>query len=563
MSNYIFGFIKKASVLTKKNIERLFCESVYIEDLCDGFFFRVSRDNVSSTSYTRGIKIDKAFRECFFSGGKKSGRMHSFLEGSYIDQTINGDVLSISTDKFGLYNILYTKCENEIFISDSLLVLTELRKLTLNKNTLNKSDFIARSWMNSITYSLISEETGINEIKYLLPGYQLNIDFGQWRLSIDKGCDLITLNNSTKGYYETIQEESAHILGIFKELAEYYNLSMAVSGGLDSRVLLALSHLLTNIYPSRCKAYIGCSKKTNLADYLVVEEIASKYGLPLNIEPYKKNTTVRVSKGIQWAISSLGIYDPLYSSGYYKKDPETVLVGGHSAEVFKGNYGWRSIASVVNDIADEEVAKAFEYQVQKNKEKLNIDQYPNIASEILYLYFRSAIHGSRFKLISLFTMRPLLINSFINISYTNFQNSNVVNPNMLSQDLVLALSPSIACEVYDNPNKNITEKHKIDTLRKLDSNYVKYYKYKLIGSTHSLTNEPISFSLSVAKKRCFDNNDFNLILNNHMPAIEHISEKYGVNHIVVKLKEYITNSDIKTIKEEAAIGKLLLLSLVD
>lgn len=147
-----------------------------------------------------------------------------------------------------------------------------------------------------------------------------------------------------------------------------------------------------------------------------------------------------------------GMYDPLLRS-FSRLVQYSRLVfslGGHGAEVYKGNYGWRSIAMLSSSIKKD----SFAVQAIKGLASIGVDCDVPCGSEYHYLAYRNPLHSSRGSILSL-GMRPLLQKSLVSLSYScaNRHPRPAKNRPNIVTDMLLSMGQEFVATQFDKIDK--------------------------------------------------------------------------------------------------------------
>ncbi|WP_193086003.1 hypothetical protein [Halomonas sp. FME65] len=523
------------------------------------------KGNDESLDFAKGVKVDHDKNTVYFCSGGVEGVPHEFCDGAYLEQTYDGFNFSLSNDKFGLYTFLYFKGDDFFVSSDSLMMICHLKRLAGYGNKPNVAEFKSRGWLNAITYSLLSEETPIEDVFYLLPGHvvEFGVESGKVFFNLSrKSC--FYGESSLDDYTDIVRREAEKFLGLLEGLNSNMILDLAVSGGADSRALIGAAEKINRKLLEDDKIKIRCNAKSK-SDFEIVESLSAKYSIPLN-EPLPTelvSKTSYIDKVSQWALTCIGCYDPLYASGSYVKYTNRILIGGHAAGVFKGAYGWRPIEQVGKKNLESEIYQVFQDQLAKVKNKIVDERHVDFSSELYYLNFRSSFHSSRFLGSSLVSLRPLMIGPFVELAYKGREKSREYNPQCILKDFLLLINADVACEKYDSYKKSISFEYKKNALEKLGGEIDEYTRYNVCGRPENIVSGAVSGALSVANTYGFIGNDFYNVLERSQGHIESVAKLFGIDQTVKSLLLIVFDDNHEQSRRDAALGKLFVLSLVD
>lgn len=571
MANYIFGVVGNRNLLTESSILEVFPEAFFYSH-GDGFFFRVSAGGSSGEGFSKGVKVDKKNKEVVFCNGEKDRRLHGFVDGAYIEQSLDGDVVKISADKFGIFPVFYSRSNGFFVASDSIMLICYIRKMCGMSNRIDEEEFSSRSWMNAVTYSLVSEYTPVKEVFYLLPGHSISVFNSDHEVSykVEKEINLIPdLASGNYVYSDLLEREAKDFLGIIEGLSRNVNLSLSVSGGIDSRALICAAEKINNKQDeskeSR-KVAINC-KKNDTPDYGVVESISKKYSIPLNeknidIENLDLESKVyRIDKVSQWAMANIGCYDPLYATGRYYRSTKNISLGGHGAAAFKGSYGWRPVESIGKSSLPDSVYRKFQRQVEKSLPSIAASEVCNFSSEVHWLYYRNPLHGSRFMISSLVALRPLMMQSLMGVAYSFHHEGKRLNKYKISKDLLLKINSKLAMEPYDKVSKNISQDYAERAKKEIGGDEYSYEVYSVIGRPEDIKSGPLRGAKEVAHSYGFYGDDFYSTLASNLELLKIAAVDNGVIEAFDELLSNVSNGSLKDYTRGAALGKILTLML--
>ena len=483
------------------------------------------------------------------------------LEGAYVLASVADEVFTVRNDLFSYMPVLYFK-ETDLFVcSDSLYVLSKMRKHLALPCTLNKRVMHTRSWIHGLACAPMSNQTQIEEINLLSPGKHIELHPSRaffssnhtiWNKRFLRETKLRTLFKCEYTHYTsalrnaTMQfAERIHAIANLDDVL----VNVAISGGLDSRVILAallsdsidLDHIdfKTNTHPTRA------------GDFAVVERLSQRFGFNVNDPDKARNH--RRKHGLQltkmndraalWVLSSMGLFDMTYFHDSYFPHPYIIDVGGHGAESMKGTFS----AHVFSDlIKRKEVTKKALFSrhglrhIRKAK-KAN-KRHDSIHSELStalascgihldepgsfdwhYLSYKSPIANGRFLDRSAFGLRPFIKRDLFALSVANinpFLNAKSAAPGMV-HDMLILLNPELAGFEFEHSKNNISQEYIDSRLEALGgpldlSNIRPYTAY---GSLKDLTNGPPDTFVEMVE-HCFPAHDSDKA--SILAAMEHV-----------------------------------------
>lgn len=431
------------------------------------------------------------------------------VEGCYLNVTIrqeaDGPVVGISNDLFGQLLILYTEMDGIFACSDSLLALTDLRRTFGYANLPDADLFLAKSSYMAFSDQLIDSRTSIVGIRYALPGSRIEVlqRGKQVKALISHPGAMHLFPTTGTSHAEAIQIAAANMAGMLGGIDAMpgHTLRLDLTGGQDSRTVLAAA-LAAGIDDNN--VVLQCSTKA-ADDHAIAEKIASVVTLPFN--PPRSGGRTRVAQMALWFAASAGVYDPLYSLFVRSTNMDFLTAGGHGAEVYKGNYNWRSIDKLVRNSTDlpDSVRQPLRSGACSGLEAFGIDPQAPDASEWHYLAFRSAIHSGRFTNSSLFGLRPLLQQSIVGHAHDVFlSRRRAAGPNRHSviSDLLIHLNPALAGMPFLDERKNLTSDEIVErscVLGRIGA----VSPYTVIGAPDAASTGPLAYLLKLAETRGF------------------------------------------------------------
>ena len=218
---------------------------------------------------------------------------------------------------------------------------------------------------------MVSQDSLIEAITLLPPGTTAAVSLGG-RLNLTRSTvplsEAFAIDDRTS-YSESLKESARRFVSLIDALAGtgFEALKLSVSGGLDSRACIAAALLSPN---ARQAAVLNCVNKAkqHSADYQVVTELSDRFGFILGTRvpaaPAKPRTrSIKDNLGFRFLESS-GAYDFMVAPSYDSVASDSFTVGGHGAEMIKGNYGWRSIGTIADKILDPALSNAFRQQAE-------------------------------------------------------------------------------------------------------------------------------------------------------------------------------------------------------
>ena len=308
--------------------------------------------DLGANSVFKGYAIDLQGRQLIygapgFAAWAGAGESRSLaaepIEGCYFCVEWNDRVVRVGHDAFGQCALLYFDNDGLVAASDSMFVLTELRKGLGLPCRLNVPACVARSWDNIMASVPMSEATTIEGVRYGGLGTSLEIRLTPSpALNVRRNPAHETFAAHAPSYRDAIREGAQQVAALIRTFAaEGPNVTrVAVSGGSDSRVLLAAA-----LRSPEGRENVIFNSNPAYEEYALVEKLSERFAFPLGRRegPRLRGTSRKVNEDIGlWWLANAGLYDHFYlprqiaTAGANGFD-----LGGHGGELYKGNYGWR------------------------------------------------------------------------------------------------------------------------------------------------------------------------------------------------------------------------------
>lgn len=386
-------------------------------------------------------------------------------EGAFLHVKWKNNSVELTHDCFGLYPILSFK-EKDLFVaSDSLLVLSKIRTIMNIKNKVNGRVHATRSWRNGLAQCIMSTNTIVKGIEFLPPASSIKSSaisrvHGKPSLSVNRKIPkmLRFFSAPNEPYEEILKRGLKEIIGPIKglEAIRGFHTSLFLSGGLDSRVLLACAMHGTKEVSNMAVRTNTHSKSKK--DFEVVQNLANKYDFVFNqpTSAFAKDrgenrTMVSVRNPFSdWALTNLGLFDMMYLYPRYWNHPTEIELGGHGAEIIKGTFADFSLFK-----------SAFRYRTplryfkirREISQSLRVLGVPfNSRNKIQWhhLCYKSAIQNGRTIPRKMVALRP-----FLNKQLCSF---GLHNPdNNLLRDLLIVIDEQMAGLSFDDHSKNMSK----------------------------------------------------------------------------------------------------------
>lgn len=488
-------------------------------------------------------------------------------------------------------------------MSDSVLVLTALRRQLGLPNRANIDASLSRAWVHGLSSQLLGTGTLIDGISYAPPGSRIHVDiFGtQPILRVERGLAEELFLTDVTDYKYTLVESAQRVASVISALAQLPDTSttISLSGGTDSRVCLAgaLSHA------NRDKLFF-VTNSSHPHDYPAVKGLSDRCGFDFRHPPKQKTMVREMVPG--WFLSCAGIYDPLQSVGPIRA-AINFMIGGHGAEVYKGNFGWRPLSAItpakvghvsairkskfmtkvsiwarVRDILSSglgacrfsgfpkvaaDISEAAYKEASQGLGAVGIDPEDRWATEWHYLFYRNAIHAGRSSMRSLLGVSPLLQRELVGLSRSSLNAYPAPKKNAPSivTDMLIALNPELALMPFDNLLKNMDSAY-IEERSGFLGRVTDIKPYIVVGHPCAVNSGVPKFFLKLAADRgfqgAFTQDTIRKLVRQGYEAIpDEVRHAYQLPKFLVdnELPEKITGSSWQCI----AAGKIMAFLLTD
>jgi hypothetical protein len=352
-NSWLFGFYSKAIIPIEKLIE---IESILPQtsrksinpNFCIYFssgkniFYNLSSgwiiDGVGLSDVGSKYKLlsQKDWENYFIKPGSFS------ISGQFLKILWNESVLSLTNDKLGLKTIYYFEVNEQIYFSTNLKILLKF----LSNPEIDPSVFGSK-WL---LFNPLNYNSFIKGIKKLPPNSELSIDKGNFKV---KSKEYVFEQNK----YTTDQFFSELYKLINIEILENYKISFGLSGGLDSRLLLAL------FYNSKREVALHSFGFGYEADVKIASELANQLNLKHKILLSDLNDKSLV-ESIPDYISNNELVEP--ASTYlrlYKLNDEyfgnKIMLDGANGEIYRRQFLNRLYYAGISTISNKNVDKIF------------------------------------------------------------------------------------------------------------------------------------------------------------------------------------------------------------
>jgi hypothetical protein len=484
----------------------------------ENFFFKGWFQDHDSES----IAIGPSGYSEWIGSSQSSGTLD--LEGAYVRARWSSEKLSIENDLFSYFPVLFFSTSDLVVASDSLFVLSKIRRALNLPCQLNHDVIYSRSWTHGLACAMMSNNTQIRGIQLLSPGKHIEVKFNR-KLTLDiihKPVKEVFLEESTS-YVDALNEAIRRLYTSTMSFlhVDGIHINFGLSGGLDSRLILAI--LLKN---SEILNKVSITTNTHISrqgDFNIVSNLAKKYGFHFNNKkqelvehrknPVVKSNSVNNSFGL-WVLSNMGLFDMMYLHNSYWKYPNVIEIGGHGAETVKGTF---SSMKFENYLHRKKMNRKFKFNraywrdsklVKKSQKRYDairgemarglsfseIDIDEQGAIQWHHLCYKSPIQNSRYLDRSTISLRPFVQKSLFSLSQSEFNpflNVKKGEPTLL-HDMLILLDPELASEPFENSKNDLTDIYIQERLDAIDVeiSFDDITPYTIYGTVTDIVNGP-------------------------------------------------------------------------
>ena len=445
-------------------------------------------------------------------------------EGTYVHAHWTDEKLVIENDLFSYFPVVYFSTSELVVASDSVYVLSQLRKALGLPCKLNRKVMHSRAWTHGLACAVMSNHTLIQGIQLLSPGKHVETTFNRKfstemihqpikKMFEGKHSDYAeALIQATKQLYASTMS-FFHVEGI--------HINFGLSGGLDSRLLLAIL-----LKKRELLAKVSITTNTHSSrsgDFEVVSALAEKYGFAFNskkeeLREHRKNPSVESisepnSFGF-WMLSNLGLFDMMYLHNSYWKHPNILELGGHGAETVKGTFASMKFENYLHRKTLSRKARFSRSYFRDRKQiKKSQKRYDSIYDEMKqgltssgidldepasiqwhHLCYKSPIQNGRYLDRSMIALRPYIQRSLFELSISDlnpFRSVKKGEPTML-HDMLILLDPELALEPFENSKNNLNQTYIESRLESINSSisFGDIQPYTIFGAVTDIVNGP-------------------------------------------------------------------------
>ena len=483
-----------------------------------GSFFKGWFQDHDSESIVVGPRGYDTWRESFANPAVLN------FEGTYIRAEWDQEKLFIGNDLFSYFPLMFFSTPDVIVASDSLYVLSQVRRMLKLPCKLNHDVIHTRSWTHGLACAIMSNQTQIEGIEYISPGKHIECKLGQ-KLSTEIIHHPIKeiFKEEHTNYAEAVVEATRQLYASTMSFSHIddIHINFGLSGGLDSRLLLAI--LLKN---RESLAKVSITTNTHASrkgDFQVVSNLSDKYDFNFNhkkqeLVEHRKNPEVEsISESNSfgyWILSNMGLFDMMYLHNSYWKHPNVIDMGGHGAETVKGTFAAMKFENYLHRkemsrkarfsrsyFRDRKVVK----KSQKTYDSIKKEMQRGLASSGItldepasiqwhHLCYKSPIQNGRFLDRSIIALRPYIQKSLFALSRSElnpFLNVKKGEPTLL-HDMLILLDSKLAAEPFENSKNDLTDSYIEERLKAIDTeiSFEDINPYRIFGSVNDILNGP-------------------------------------------------------------------------
>jgi hypothetical protein len=436
------------------------------------------------------------------------------LEGQFLLADWNEDQLRFRRDVFGTSQLLYSSGPGYAIVSDSLLALVDFRRHVGDPCTLNDEVLLARSVFSGLGAQQISPETYVNQISFLPARLSLDVSFEREIVPDPVGSALQDMElPDDVDYAAVVRDGAVNLSRLIATLTGLPNwtLGLSLSGGYDSRVCLAggIAAGVVKEMHFTCNSDLA----VHAEDYRVAEALAERWGFSIRNrlveEAYSSRREIDCTPFMLWSLSSMGVYDYFSMRQAARMPGKYIGLTGLGGELLGSNYSWQSWPDLAATLhAEPDIADALTEQGRKGVKAVGGDPESRLASELHFMNYRHALHGSRHVPLHMVGFAPLQQRLLTALAYS--PRSDFIMPayKALSpvNDLNILLAPELSTMPYDKPKKNLSKAYVEMRLERLGGpiDTAVLTPYTVHGLPDDVPAGPPEFLLNLARLRGLD-----------------------------------------------------------
>ena len=500
---------KAVLVIERRNSENE--SSILLHDSGHGLFFRGQALDHETSSMILGAKGFFDFQNKFPDYLKPS--QVADFEGSFVLARWDESNFSIQTDLYSMYRLLFFSNDELIITSDSLVLITEcMEKLGIERQ-LNRDVALIKAWNASglpncpFTPELIVKGVFTSQV-----GSSIHGDWTEHGVKTEliQRNVLDLFSPQKQNYVEILSDCVKRMYSSIKFATEAFSpvIEFGLSGGIDSRVLLALCLQSQSIMD---KLIINTNtSETRINDYNVVSSLSEKYSFEFNNSELRKEKLSQFIPSRRliknrlgfWKLASLGTYDSFYMTPHFYVHPCIMHMSGVGAEPVKQAMDTSRIDNLAHS-QHQLVREKVREKLADTVSNMGISPESGHAMKFFHMSYKASYHLG-FKIAqSSMLLRPYVQRSIfsIGISENNpFRGKPNQGPTAL-HDMMILLDPELASLPYDSEKKNISPEYAIQRLEELGGpiELDESSNPLIFGSIEDVNNGPAQCFLNMVK----------------------------------------------------------------
>ena len=427
--------------------------------------------------------------------------------GAFVSAAVEGESLRIRRDVFGMVPLFWTCDDGFSAASDSVLLLAALRRALGAPLTPDHANLHARSILNLAAAQTTSPSTHFQEISAAAAGQEVV----QRRGSVEVGASLLRqVLAPADDYREAIRHAAAQLAGTIAALGrlDAWQTELSMSGGLDSRLLLAAAHFSG----ARMNVASRRTTKGHERDFEVAESIAAAFGFEFEEASASERDLAADETLEAYGSHSAGMYDRIGGLRQAPENSSTLHLSGAgigAAKVTWGSKPWAEFADAVvaaDGHATELAKRAFARAGWRALAAAGFDPDAPSASGTFYALHRLGLHsGASLGPGAVHALQPLA-------SPAITAAGRAVGGDGVVLDLTLLLSPEMTVHEYDKPGRGLTKAQADERLRELGGVISGPTEFEVAGRPEDVPAGSSQLSLSVARSLGFTGEDPRAVL---------------------------------------------------
>ncbi|SJM53306.1 hypothetical protein [Agrococcus casei] len=389
----------------------------------------------------------------WLSTGRQELEEH--LDGCYMVVSPRDGQVKIGADYKGYCKLYVYQRDGHWAVSNSFSKLVESVRargwvITPNRAVISTWSFPGAFWQQFSTF-----ETAAHEISVLPRQHSLEVD-DQGTLNVVKS-ERTPPTPDRQGYLQALGEFVQTWIGRIGTTIRRPDtqLLMELTGGVDSRVPLALALALRQFFPTNFGKQLMLSSGLTYPDDLrVATQIAKTYRIPINRRQQQLTYGTNFRDPFeQWRAFSLGSYGPIYWPAANVAEGR-FTVGGHGGEGHRSYWTYESPQAVLeahrDSFPDAEVYRSAANAFEETRMVLE-DEYPGVSPTVAhYREFRDRLHSGLHAQQQI-RLQPLA--SKLMYAASDLLSTDALNRGQMLYDVVGLAAPSLLSMPYDTPSK--------------------------------------------------------------------------------------------------------------